>query len=302
MLPELRLPRKALKSLSGRPFHVEFYFYPGTWFIYSCNQRGTKFSGGKIMKKRYTLSLLCLLACSQLLPGCSKIEEAAKADPAKPSGYLDESLPMAEHRERFPFNRVWVSPDWPQERDKYTKVIIAPVNLDHLQDMNWWQEQNAFTKEQMKKDQEEIAAYIRERVTQAIENDPNHKLTVVASPGPDVVLLELALVELVPSKAFFNAAATGAGFVISGAGLLSTLGTGSVAIEGRVTDSMTNKLFVQIADREKNKAAAVNVANMTWFDGAKDCINDWAEQLVQLANSPLSEKVSDSPPFTLVTY
>lgn len=253
------------------------------------------------MKKNFLTFVLFAAACSQVLYGCSKIEEQAKASPAAPSGYLDESKKM-EKQERFPFNRVWVSPEWPQKRDSYTKIIIAPVNLDYLQKMGWWKEQTVKTQEDMKRDQAKIAAFMQQSFKDAIEKDPNHRLQVVTTPGPDTLTLEIALVELIPSKAFFNAAAAAGGWLVPGVGLLSAFGAGSVAIEGRVRDSKTGKVFVQMADREENKTAFVDVAAVTWYDGAKDAITDWSNQFVELANSPLTEKVSDSSPFTLIAY
>lgn len=257
---------------------------------------------GDAMGKNLLTMLLVLSAGAQALAGCSKVEEAAKADPAKASGYLDESKSMSEQRERYPFNRVWASPDWPKVRDKYRRIMIAPVNLDYLQKMSWWQQQSAKTQEDMKRDQVKISDYIRQRFADAIRNDPSHHLQIATKPGSDTSTLDLALVELIPSKAFFNAAATAGGFLVPGLGLLSTFGSGSVAIEGRVKDSITGKVYVQMADREENKTAILaDVASMTWYDGAKEIINDWSDQFVKLANSPLSEKVSDSSPFALIS-
>ena len=57
-----------------------------------------------------------------------------------------------------------------------------------------------------------------------------------------------------------------------------------------------------MADREEGKSALVDIAGMTWYDSAKDSIQDWAKQFVKLANTDYSVKVEDSMPFTLVTW
>ena len=254
------------------------------------------------MNKHPVTAIFAAVVCLSTSTSCSDLSTQAKAGGAKPSGYLDEAEPMTENRERYPFNRVWISPDWPEKRAGYHKVILAPVNLDYLETMAWWQTQNSRTKESLKEDQARIAAYMSERFEEAIRNDPRHEVEVVSQPGPDTVVLELALVELIPSKIFFNAAATAGGFFVPGTGALGALGKGSVAIEGRLKDSTTGTVFVQMADREENKHALVDVAGLTWYDGAKDAIDDWARQFVELADTPLTAKVNDSSPFTLITW
>lgn len=244
------------------------------------------------------LFILAIVAMS----GCSNVSDKLRADPAKPSGYLDATVEMKEQRDRYPFDMVWVSDDWRQNRDKYTNVILPPVNTDYLQNMDWWQRQSAVTQESMKNDARQVANYLHEQLVKKITDDPNHRLSVVFAPGPDTIIAEFALVELVPSKAFFNAAATAAGFIIPGAGVVSTAGKGSVAIEGRIRDSSTGAVLAQFADREVNKPALMDVAGMTWYDGSKDNINDWANQFGKLMNTPLSEKVDDALPFAVVTW
>ena len=116
------------------------------------------------------------------------------------------------------------------------------------------------------------------------------------------MIIELAITELVPAKAWFNTAATAAGFVIPGAGLLSFAGKGSVAIEGRVRDGKTGEVLATFADREKDKSAPINLASMSWYQSGKQNVDDWADQIAELLHTPRSHDVTDSSPFTLLPW
>ncbi len=237
--------------------------------------------------------------------GCSTVEEASekmKADPAPDSGFLTAPEKMAENRDRYPFNRVWISPTLKQNRDSYRKIVISPVNVAHLQQMSWWQQQSAVSQESLRKDAKEIASYIRKTFSDAVLKDPNRRFMLTNVPGENTLIFETALVELVPAKAFFNAAATVGGFFVPGAGYATMAGKGSVAIEMRVRDGKTGAVLAQMADRELGKSALVDVAGMTWYDSSKNIIVDWANQFIALANTDPNTKVADSSPFELVTW
>lgn len=193
-------------------------------------------------------------------------------------------------------------PQFLKTRDSYKKIIIAPVVTSHLNQMDWWQKQNLATQEELKQDTKVIAAYMREAFVNAVKSDQNQRYTVVSAAGPNTLIVESAIVELVPSKAFFNAASTVGSFFVPGLGLAATAGKGSVAIEVGIKDSQSGKVLATMADRELAQSAVVDVAAYSWYDSAKDTIQQWAQQFVQLANTDLSEKVSDSMPYTLVTW
>lgn len=242
---------------------------------------------------RLLLSVSAILSC-----GCQMF----KADPLPPSGFNKDTHAMTEQHERFPFNRVWVSPELTANREHYTKVFVAPVNTDYLGKMDWLDKQNTKSDAQLKKDVEEIAQYTQAAFVKAFGDDPHHRLQVVSAAGPDTLVLEMAIVKLVPSKAWFNAAATAAGFVVPGAGLLDAAGKGDVAIEARIRDGATGTVLATMADNESAQTALVNIAELTWYDTAKDSINGWSKEMVQLINSPVTEKVSGQSPFALFTW
>jgi hypothetical protein len=114
-----------------------------------------------------------------------------------------------------------------------------------------------------------------------------------------VLVVELALVELVPSKAFWNAAASAAGFAIPGAGYLSMAGRGSIAIEGRAKDGGNNATIATFKDRRTDKVAPVNLGQYTWYHGAETNIKDWATEFAELLNTQPDRVIKRSSRVTL---
>jgi hypothetical protein len=56
------------------------------------------------------------------------------------------------------------------------------------------------------------------------------------------------------------------------------------------------------ADREAAKTRVVDLEAVTWYGQARESMNDWADQLVLLANTPKDVKVEDSSAFTLMPW
>ena len=54
-----------------------------------------------------------------------------------------------------------------------------------------------------------------------------------------------------------------------------------------------------MADRESAEAAPIDVQAVTWYGFAEEVIDNWAEQFVQLANTPVTQQVEDSSAFRL---
>ena len=229
--------------------------------------------------------------------GCSMF----KAKPAPPSGFLqnEEASDNMVKLERYPFHRAWLSNDWKENRYQYKNIIVAPINTSHLMEMEWFKAQIFKTKQMIKKDSVEIARYFEDKLKDAIVTKEKHPFSIVTSPQAKTIRLEIAIVELVPSKAWWNATASAAGFVIPGAGFLTTLGKGEIAIEARITDAQSGKTLALFADREADKSAPINIAQYTWYQHTKNNIDDWVDQFAELHDTPFDQVVTDSKPFML---
>jgi hypothetical protein len=182
---------------------------------------------------------------------------------------------------------AWISPAYKGTpvSSKFSSVYFAPVNTQYITKQGWWQTQTPLKQSSLAADTQKIATQLRDEFIKAASSHPSRKLKVAQAPGPDTLVIELALVELVPSKAFWNAAASAAGFAVPGAGFLSVAGRGSIAIEGRARDGGNNGVIAIFKDRRTDKVAPVNLGQYTWYHGAERNISDWASEFAEFINT-----------------
>lgn len=238
------------------------------------------------------LGLTALLLAAGATSGC-------KTKAADNSGFLQDSSKMSEDRGRFPFQRVWVKPG--VNKENYAFVNVAPVNTSYLMNVTGWKAANPGNAD-LDSAVRDMAEYTRTTFVEAFNRPQNNRFRVTSQPAPRTVTLELAITELVPSKALLTAAgmiAPAAGEAAVGVGTRVAAGKPSVAIEGRVRDASTGEVLFQFADRQEPQMRVVNVQGLTWWSHAKEAIRDWATQCVELANTPADEKIKDRAPFTL---
>lgn len=96
-----------------------------------------------------------------------------------------------------------------------------------------------------------------------------------------------------------DAAATVAGVFIPGTGIIRLFGSGSIAIEGMVIDGKTGELLAAFRDREADKSAPISVRDYQMYAHIRRTMDDWADQLAELAGTVPTHQVKDSLPFTL---
>ena len=239
-----------------------------------------------------------------LLTGCATTNKVLKASPAPDSGYLENAEQMKENRDRAPFNRAWVDPAFSVA--DYQTIAIARVNTDYALKASTWAKtnvRNLVTKD-LDQDFAMIAGEFREILVEKFRKSDENRFHVVDTPADDTLILEIAITQLVPGKAFLGTlglAAWAAPLPIGvPVGLAAAYAqTGWMAIEGRVRDTKTGKVMAMFADREQSKTRVIDLEAMTWYGNARESMNDWADQLVLLANTPKDVKVEDSSAFTL---
>ena len=237
--------------------------------------------------------LLVLLAAAFGGVGCIQ-----KAKPASPAGFIpDKEL---EHSSDLPFQKAWRKKDLDWRR--YTEIYVAPWNTEYLRQMNWWEKLERG--EKVKEDAKELAGYARGVFEEAFRKDKKHRFNVVEQPGPNTLIAEFALTEVIPNKIVLDALGYAAGPVAGAAGTaaanVQTAATHStVAFEARMKDGTTNEVVAMFADREAEKFSLVNVKDLTWYGHAKSILREWADQFVRILNKQPGEIVKDSAPFDL---
>lgn len=215
------------------------------------------------------------------------------------------SGPKGSNASRAQFlDEVWVAPQmrgqaWPAH---FNSVYFAPVATGRLKAQGWWAAQGTKTRSQMDADAHRLARYTRNALVTAALNDPSRRLQVVGHPGPGTLIVEVAITELLPAKAFWNAAASAAGFVVPGAGLLSAAGSGAIGFEGRLRDGGTGQTLASFRDRETDKMAFINVDSYTWYAGSEANIDELSKKAAQVLNAPAGAVVSGAAPIKLMAF
>lgn len=227
---------------------------------------------------------------------------ACKAKPAaEPSGFLAENQQL-EKQEIYPFHKAWFSPGW-NDPSKRT-IVVAPVNTQYVKEAGWWSKTN-LKGSKMEEDLANLATYTRDEFQKAFREDKNKRFTVVETPRDDSLVMELALVDVVPNKASLGALGLAATVVAAPAGAAIAAkesAKGSVAIEGRIRDAATGEVVAQWADREAGKFGPINLRRATWYGEAHKIVQEWASQWVKIANADAGEKVKDTRTFTLMPW
>jgi hypothetical protein len=226
-----------------------------------------------------------------------------KTRPADPAGFAP-NLDPAGVRDSAPFQRGWVSGDASRIKPgDYREVSIAPVDIDLLKESDWWQSQSTARQADLEKDARELAGFMQNEFEQAFRQYPQKEFKVVGRAGPGTIVIELALVELRPSKVYWNALSTTAGLVLPGANALNAAGKGSVALEGRIRAGKGGWVIASFADREVDVSAVLNLRGSTKFYGhAQSHIERWAKQLAEVFFTPRDHEVKDAPGFKLIVW
>jgi len=220
-----------------------------------------------------------------------------KSTAAESAGFVDGT--RLEKDPTLPFHAAWRNPK--RDLTGYTKIWIAPVDTSHLLKMELWQKGEAGAAGQFEKDVEDIAVKVREYLIKAFKEPPEgveSRFTVVDEPkGADTLRLEFAITEVVPSKAILEAASWAMPF---GTGiLLSPVNRSTAAMEGRFSDANSGQVLLAFADREGEQLRPVDLGGFTWYTHAKGIMQDWARQLIEVANQKPGEMVEDTKFYTI---
>lgn len=269
-------------------------------FFNKLNYQRTIMTEKKIRAFIYRTFKIILLAPFFIFSsGCETSYEVMNASPAPLSPFLPDSKKLVEQKASFPFNRLWYEKDidW----NRFKKIKIVPVDTAHIMEGSWWQNVNEAKISDMKKDIANTAEYMRNAFITAIKENPDCSLQVVDTADDETLELHLALIELVPTKAFFNAVGTTAGFFIPGASMINMINAGSVAMEAKITDHKTGRIVAMFTDRESDHGAIINLKDLRWYAHARGIIDEWACSFAELASSEDPEDVTRPFPFSFIS-
>jgi hypothetical protein len=251
-------------------------------------------SEGELYMSQRTQTLWAAsLLMAVILVGC-------KAAPAPSAGFADPSA--MRNDPAIPFNRFWRKPgvDWTY----YNRIYVAEVDTSYMLKMTAWQKGERVA--DIEKDVRKVADYERGSIMKAFREDPKHRFQVIDSStrDPHVLVLEVALIELVPSKVLLNLLEYAPFYVGTGITVARTAANdkSTAAFEARVRDSATGDVVMLAADREAEQFAIIDFRGLTWYSDADGIIDEWSKQFVQIANARGDEKIAGASTFRLLPW
>jgi len=245
------------------------------------------------MFKRTKCVCASIALTAAMLIGC-------KAAPAPSVGFADPSA--MKNDPNIPFNRFWRKPglDWKY----YNKIYIADVNTSYMLKMTDWQKGEQ--QSQIEQDVRTVATYAHDSLAKAFRDDPKHRFQVVDKPGndPHTLVLEMALIEMVPSKVILNVLGYAPFYVGTGITIARTAANdkSSAAFEARVHDASTGEIVMLAADREAEQYSVIDFRGLTWYSDVEGIIDEWSKQYVLIANTDPGQKVEGYSTFRLLPW
>jgi hypothetical protein len=227
---------------------------------------------------RLTTLLLSVAGCVYL-SGC-------RADPAPDAGFVTDPSLMTKEDD-LPFDAVWLKPG--VDLRGFKSVYIAPIDTTHLLKQDWWDKVN-FAPGDQQKEAQILANYFHERLTDAFQADDRKVYQVVDQPQHDSLIIELAIVEVVPTKIWLN---------IIGYAALGGLSEGTTAFEGRLRDGKNQELIGEMKDREFGQMSLVNISDFSWCRHSEHTIKIWSSDLVKMCYRTPGKAISSMATFTL---
>jgi uncharacterized protein DUF3313 len=221
-----------------------------------------------------------------------------RASPAPSAGFADPKL--LKHDPAVPLNKFWRQSniDW----KRYDKIYVAKVSTSQMLKVSAWEKGECVGK--YDKDIRELAVYQRTSIINAFRKDPHHRFQVLDHPthDPHALVLEVALVQVVPSKVLLNLAEEAPFYVGEGIEVVRFVidDKSCAAYEARIRDARTGKVLALAADREDEQLAIVDIRRLSWYGDVHGIMNDWSKQFVEIANNEPGQKVEASATFRVL--
>ena len=228
------------------------------------------------------LAFSILLATTGAMVGCR-----AKALPD--AGFL-EKPELVKPDKRLPFNAAWIKDD--ANLLGYKKVYVAPVDTTHLLKLDWWQKAAIAPGDQQQWAQD-LAKYFQERMKEQFTDGDDNKYQLVDTPDDETLIIELAIVEVVPTKVWLNAI---------GYALLGAVDQGETGFEGRLRDGKTKQVIAEFKDHEYGQFDVVSVRDLEWAGHSRHTIRIWTDDLEEICYLQPDGTVSDMSPVTLMPW
>ncbi len=209
---------------------------------------------------------------------------------ALPDAGFIEKPELLKPDSKLPFNAAWIKDD--ADLLGYKKVYVAPVDTTHLLKLDWWQKA-AIAPGDQQKWADGLAVYFQDKMKAQFTDGDDNKYQVVDTPDDETLIVELAIVEVVPTKVWLNAI---------GYALLGAVDQGETGFEGRLRDGKTKQVIAEFKDHEYGQFDVVSVRDLEWDGHSRHTIRGWTDELEETCYLPPDGAVSPMSPVTLMPW
>lgn len=205
------------------------------------------------MKVRFLLGTLALVAMLGAT-ACSTTQQVSVKEGAVKCAFLGSDCELLKPGAEGQMALRYVNPK--AEWSKYTQVMVDPVTF--------W---GGATSSISSSDQEALTNFLY----QALRTEIGQNFTLADAPGPNVMLLQVAITDLEGATPGLRTISS----IVPQARVLNTLkyaatGTyafiGSAQVEGRVTDSSTGMVLAEAVDRRAGGGSLEAAVQWKWGD------------------------------------
>ncbi len=176
----------------------------------------------------------------------------------------------------------------PKKISLYDNIIVEVKISPRQLEQSWWANQNIRRLVASKEnDMKYVAEYAQKSFVEAFKKSKSIKLT--KTPGPKTMVLEFAIVQVIPNKPVLGAISNLTSFTPIGLILLPIkLGAkgvandtgGAIAMESIMRDSKSGKILAVFADRQKGRVALFNAKEFTVYANIRAIIDQWTANVV----------------------
>ncbi len=237
-----------------------------------------------------TLAAAALAGCSSQLARSVEFGPFHTKQPppalttALKAGFLPEPTRMSPNS-RYPFQVSWVQPGI--DFHGYSEVMLAPVSLEHLAPPA--PDSSGNISVDNKAAALDAAIFAGDAFARAVQDDPAHRFTAVTRPDAKTIVVEMAIVELTPSRLDTAASSFGIPTFASASSALvreaNLTGRGSIAMELELRDGRTNQVLAIFADTRHAKAPSGDQKLTPGFGFANEIVGNWMRQTVAMLSS-----------------
>ncbi len=224
-----------------------------------------------------------------------------RAEPLPVSDFLPHQERLIKCPDTFPFHYAWAAENI--RTPKYLRV--APVYTDGLHDAENWKGTNKLLGGKLQDAIDELAEYMQKEFRDQLDGyfDPEYCLLTDDPNEKDCLVIETAIVALVPTQALLNVAGGAVDLVVPGVAIATAmLSDGCVGVECRVRDAMTGEIVAMYATTEADETAVISFSQFTRMGPAKKNIESIAKMNAELFYADDPNTVKRAFPIKLFSF